>query len=71
MIDMAVNEKDSGQTLLMKSKDDQLAGGRLQQSSTEIISNEHNNPRENFDSLEEKEKDERRIVASKLLERQG
>ena len=68
---MPANETDSGRLLLIKSNDDQLVNDHLQHSSAEAINNNRNNERENSDVIEELEKDERRIVASKLLERQG
>ena len=71
MIDEVLNVKASGPALLMKLTDDQLVEGKLQQSSEEIISSAHSIGSENLDAFDETEKDDRRIVASKLLERQG
>ena len=70
-VDMPANETDSGRLLLIKSTDDQVVNDHLQHSSAEAINNNRNNERENSDVIDELEKDERRIVASKLLERQG
>ena len=68
---MSANETDSGRLLLIKSTDDQLVKDHIQHSSAEAINNNQNTNRENSDIIDELEKDERRIVASKLLERQG
>merc|ERR1712223_1470042 len=70
-VDMPANETDSERLLLIKSTDDQLANDHLQHTGAEAINNNRNNERGNSDIIDELEKDERRIVASKLLERQG
>merc|ERR1712223_2085134 len=70
-VDMPANETDSGRLLSIKSTDDQLVKDHIQHSSAEAINNNQNTNRENSDVIDELEKDERRIVASKLLERQG
>ena len=68
---MPANDADSGRLLLIKSTDDQLVNDHMQHSNAEAINNSQNTNRENSDVIDELEKDERRIVASKLLERQG
>ena len=71
MIDVATNENDSGRSLLIKSEDDKLLKEHIQNSSTDAINNSQPTIKETSNVLEEFEKDERRMVATKLLERQG
>ena len=63
--------KGSHLSLHIKSTEEKVVKEHQQLASTDEINNSQRTIRENSDGLEEFERDERRMIASKLLERQG
>ena len=70
-IDIPPTENDPGRSLHVKSTEEKVVKEHQQLASTDEINNSQRTIRENSDGLEEFERDERRMIASKLLERQG
>ena len=70
-IDVPPVDNDPGRSLLVKSTEEKVVKEHQQLASTDEINNSQRTIRENSDGLEELERDERRMIASKLLERQG
>ena len=70
-IDVPPIENDPVRSLHIKSTEEKVVKEHQQLASTDEINNSQRTIRENSDGLDELERDERRMIASKLLERQG